>query len=1031
MFKILHIEDDVADQILVRRMVEKLPFNCEIQNVDTFNSLKELFSLEQDFDLIIADNTIPGANALLIFGFLEEKKLSSDLLIFSSYNEPYFEYHLKRYGVKSIISKDTPDKLLEYLYTSLKIDSPNKIVDILPIDLYFSNEQENSLASESEENFPESSDFLSFSNLSPRSLQRIHFQAISSSIDAYVLLDNTYSIVDYNPAFEKMTEFDKSTIRGLKITQLVDEEFIENVYQFNAEKKSEFGSFETTIILNNKQRLFVEISFSRINVQTGFYSLFIKDITPKITYENELKRQQRETRLNNQILEKLINTTTVGIVVEDEKGEIIKLNESFLKMFEIEEEKAKFIGENYLNLASRFDHFFMLDIPFSILIKGLFQSNEMSEKIQLESVSGKTLLLSYFPVEFVEGNKGSVWQFDDISDQKRNEKLLFESNKKYQLVMDSIDEVFFQFDEKGELLFVSNSFERIVGANKEAIISLIIHNFLATNNPDNSFSLINELRKNSDEKLVREISFENENGETVWLKVNCKGHFEGGWFKGIVGSVSNISKSRQLAAKLDETQSLYEMLSTNISDVVCLHNPKGEILFSSPSFIDLFGFENAEINQQTSWDMIHPDDLVNLKKEYFYDFHRRGHCVFAYRHKTANGGYIWVETYLKKIKDENSDTYKILSSTRSINERKEKESNLVSILSSFENEVLEVNEDLSVENSWSKERVIKNKIGLPQEILPIQNYFPPEVHTQIISAIKKVFKTGKPDLIEYPTLTLDGNGWASAKLNLLELKGIKNVSILKQDITLQKRAEMDLISALQKEKDLVELKSKFVTMTSHEFRTPLTGIQTSADLIGILLNKDFNQSVKGKVSHYLEIIRNEITRVTDLMNDVLLLGKLDSSRTKPTLQTFKLIQLLEEVKLKYQKSFPDSVINLNCSIEMPITSDRRFMEHILDNLIHNAIKYSKEKQIVDVNCSELNGVFEIQVIDYGIGIPESDQKFLFESFFRARNVQDFQGTGLGLAIVKNMVEILGGVISIVSEEMVGTKITLKIKTIHA
>ena len=228
--------------------------------------------------------------------------------------------------------------------------------------------------------------------------------------------------------------------------------------------------------------------------------------------------------------------------------------------------------------------------------------------------------------------------------------------------------------------------------------------------------------------------------------------------------------------------------------------------------------------------------------------------------------------------------------------------------------------------------------------------------------------------------------------------------------------ESELSEALEKEKELSELKSRFVSMASHEFRTPLTSILSSASLIGRYTRED-QQANRDK---HIGRIKSAVANLTGILNDFLSLSKLEEGKVEVNLSEINLDALCNEV-IEDTKGMLKSDQVINHTIIGDATNvivDERILRNILFNLISNAIKYSDK----DIKCiiTFEKEYYQFEIKDQGIGIPIEDQKYLFSRFFRAGNVTNIQGTGLGLNIVKQYVDILGGEISFESEHEVGS-----------
>ena len=243
------------------------------------------------------------------------------------------------------------------------------------------------------------------------------------------------------------------------------------------------------------------------------------------------------------------------------------------------------------------------------------------------------------------------------------------------------------------------------------------------------------------------------------------------------------------------------------------------------------------------------------------------------------------------------------------------------------------------------------------------------------------------------------------------------------DITKEKKQELSLKIALEKEKALNLLKSQFVSTASHQFRTPLAIIQSNVELMCMKIVKDLPNK-KGKYNVYNERIRTEITNMTDLMDQVLMIDKINTGKLESKLVGTNLVQICKEIIKKVDQIAGQRCIELNVFGHPRIVlTDVQLFEHAVLNLLSNALKYSSEKNPV-FNLLFQDEDVQIEIIDDGIGIPKNEQKLLFQPFFRASNTFDIQGTGLGLRIVKDFTEKMGGQINIESKENMGTKVKL-------
>ncbi len=253
----------------------------------------------------------------------------------------------------------------------------------------------------------------------------------------------------------------------------------------------------------------------------------------------------------------------------------------------------------------------------------------------------------------------------------------------------------------------------------------------------------------------------------------------------------------------------------------------------------------------------------------------------------------------------------------------------------------------------------------------------------------------------------------------LEAKVEERTIILKEALQQLEQSQSELSLALDKEKQLNEIKSRFVSMASHEFRTPLSTVMSSASLIG----KYTYTEDQDKRNRHIEKIKGSVKNLNDLLEDFLSLGKLDEGKVGATFEEFNLNELLIDTIADMdglKKKGQEFVYNYSGN-EM-IISDKKLVRNVMFNLISNAIKFSEESTPIEIICCTDNGV-SVSVKDSGIGITNEDKQHLFTSFFRGKNATNIQGTGLGLHIVRRYIDLLGGIINLESELGKGTNIT--------
>ncbi|WP_295179758.1 PAS domain-containing sensor histidine kinase [uncultured Christiangramia sp.] len=257
------------------------------------------------------------------------------------------------------------------------------------------------------------------------------------------------------------------------------------------------------------------------------------------------------------------------------------------------------------------------------------------------------------------------------------------------------------------------------------------------------------------------------------------------------------------------------------------------------------------------------------------------------------------------------------------------------------------------------------------------------------------------------------------------VEDLKDLNVeLSEEINRRKEAEEKIKDALQKEKELNELKTKFLSLVSHEFKTPLSGILTSATLA----EKYTKEEQQPKREKHLVTIRNKVHYLNNILNDFLSIERLDSGRGQYKFSKFGLKRLINEVIYNANITLKDGQeISYPKDIEdVELFMDEKILELILSNLLGNAIKYSPENTSIQFMVNFHDDLIVFKIKDQGRGIPKKDQKHIFERYFRAENALLDQGTGIGLNIAKTHLENLGGTIQFESEENIGTTFTIEV-----
>lgn len=229
---------------------------------------------------------------------------------------------------------------------------------------------------------------------------------------------------------------------------------------------------------------------------------------------------------------------------------------------------------------------------------------------------------------------------------------------------------------------------------------------------------------------------------------------------------------------------------------------------------------------------------------------------------------------------------------------------------------------------------------------------------------------------------------------------------LQQSVVELQSAKETVSKSLEKEKELNQMKSRFVSMASHEFRTPLSSIQLSASLI----EKYMQQGDGSNVSKHVSKIKNSVGNLTTILDDFLSLERLEAGKVETNFTKFDIVKLSEEIteEMQLMAKKDQNIIYQHTGLHSTVLLDQNLLRNCIVNLISNAIKYSGENTFIEFNTELNDNQCIVTVKDNGIGIPQTDHKHLFEPFFRANNTGTIPGTGLGLNIILRYATLMGG-----------------------
>jgi PAS domain S-box-containing protein len=646
-----------------------------------------------------------------------------------------------------------------------------------------------------------------------------------------------------------------------------------------------------------------------------------------------------------------------------------------------------------------------------------------------EVVPHENELHTYLSVKFpLKDANGIPYAVCGISTDITERKLAEESLLRFRKAIESTSDAIGMADITAEVIYLNPAFVKLFGYTLEEL-----H---AAGGPPAIYTSKAECEQifasvNRGESWRGEVTMKTRSGRIIQIELHGDAIKDStGKVIGSVGIHTDITERKQAEESLQLRDRAIAASSNGIiiADVTMANSP---IIYANPALEQITGYSVAEVIGQNS-SFLHDADLNQPGITEVHDAITQGKsCTVVLRNYRKDGTLFWNEISISPVYDVHGRFTHYIGIQSDITERKQAEvallisqERLQYLLSSSPGVIYscKIYGDHSI--TFMSENVISMLGYEVQEFMENPNFWASHVHPedlhQVFAATAKLIEQGQHSQ-EYRFLHKDGTyRWMYDQVKLVQDDAGNPLEIVGYwlDITERKQLEEELKAALHKEKELNELKSRFVAMTSHEFRTPLSTILSSSELLEHYRHKWTEE----KQLLHMHRIQTAVKHMTEMLNNVLVIGKAEAGKLDFIPVPFDLVKychyLVEELQLNVNNQHAISFIRQDDS--MPCCMDEKLLEHILSNLLSNAIKYSPTGSTVRFSLTLKDGLAVFTIQDQGIGIPPEDLPHLFESFHRATNVGNIQGTGLGLAIVKKCVDTHNGEIAVKSEVGVGT-----------
>jgi len=606
----------------------------------------------------------------------------------------------------------------------------------------------------------------------------------------------------------------------------------------------------------------------------------------------------------------------------------------------------------------------------------------------------------------------------------------------FNILLETVSEGVIIADNHQKIMEVNASAETIFGYPKKELMGREINLLIPSNYHDTHSEYFDKFIQNGTRRKMKEASdiFGLKKDGTIFpieVELNPFSIYNKTYVMALIKDVSEKKETeKNLMLRTKALQSANNGIV--ITDALKYDNP---IIFYNSTFQELTGYSDAEILNHNCRFLQGKDRDQKPLKELREAIKKGESCQARLRNYKKDGTMFWNDLYVFPITNTKGVVTNFIGIQNDVTLRKKAEEvrhHLASIFDESLNEIyvfdaktlkfINANYGAQKNIGYSLEE-LKNMT--PLEIKPSKN------KSEFRKAIDILLKNNV-EKVEFESLhkRKDGTTYPVevhlqlSKLNekdvfiaiILDITERKNYTT-KLENKVEERTQQ-LKMALDKEKELNELKTKFLSLVSHEFKTPLSAILTSSEL----LNKYQLEEHQEKRTKHIQTIIDKVHFLNNIINDFLSVENLETGKVNYRFSNFKLSKVVNEavydanmlLKEGQQIRYPENIDDLSLYL------DEKIIQLILSNLLYNAIKYSPEGSIIELQINQDDTITTLTVKDNGIGIPEKDQKHIFERYFRAQNVINTQGTGIGLNIAKNHLENLGGTIYFESIENKGT-----------
>lgn len=842
------------------------------------------------------------------------------------------------------------------------------------------------------------------------------FQNMFRSHDAIMLLINPESgiIVEANKAAEKFYGYDFSTQDNLTIQQinLLSREQIQDEMKIARDEKRNYFVFPHKLASGEIKYVEVHSSPVEISGETLLFSI-IYDITERRQAEESLRMSEAENRA----------------IVKAVPDLMFRLGRDGTYLDSFHQEDSPYYVPPEVFLGKKLVDVLPADLAV-LSMESLEKAFVSSKLVSYEYELFMNDEIKYFENRMVAISDNEVLSIiREITQRKLAEKALLESEKKYRKLHESLMDGYVQIDLKGNILKCNDSYLKITGYNLDELQNISYEKITPLKWHAQEQSILDNQLYKRGYTDVYEKEYIRKDGTICNIELrafilkNENGENEGSW--AIVRDITNRKK-------IEEALKLQSAAFDALSVAVVITSVDGIIQWTNSAFTKLTGYSpNEAIGKDTR--LLKSGKHDNNFYKNLWDTILLGQVWRSeFVNKKKDGSIYYEDNTITPVFDAYGNITNFIAIKFDITEKKAMESALKESEERWQF-ALEGSGDCVWDWETESNRIYvspqwKKMLGydtdeLSDDYNEIEKLIHPEDREQNMQNVEKHL-SGENTLYinEHRVMCKDGSyKWVLVRGKVLNRDKDSNplrIIGTQSDITNRKIFEEQLLSNLEKEKELNDLKSRFVSTASHEFRTPLASILLLSDVLITYWEKFEKTLIESKLKN----IKERVMFLTDIVDNVLQVSKIQEGKIEYKPEEIDIVDFCKSSidGFNTNESMIDK-IQFNSEFQsLPAVIDLRLMSQILDNLISNAIKYTPVNPLIKVSLKKSNGDLNIIVEDNGIGIPEEDHKYIFGAFYRATNTKNIQGNGLGLNIIKESLKNQGGDVTFSSTAGKGT-----------